>query len=181
MLRGPRFIGPGDTLLDSAHPLTSCWMRLLALGLLLAACGGSTSFGEATPHPRVEVGTGREFIALQDGATLELVRGGQGSQHVFVSLRAWELAPLTALVELSLTRTGDGQVVSVPYKVRLPFEAGTGEGAPATVDGILLAVPDPVLALGQELRLTATLQDASGERATDARTVTLEWCTDACP
>lgn len=155
---------------------------LLAVGLLLAGCGAASDGSEGPLMPaRIEVGTGRRFTALQAGATLALVSGSQGSQHVFVSLRAWELSPLTALVELSLTRTEDGREVSAPYKVRLPFEPGTDSEAPATLESLLLVVPDPALAVGHEVRLTATVQSESGERATDARTVTLQWCTDMCP
>lgn len=154
----------------------------LLLCLLLTACGASTS-SEPPPPPRVEVGTGRAFTPLEAGASLELVRGSQGSQHVFVSLRAWELAPLTAQVELSLALAEDGRVVSAPYKLRLPFEPGTDAEAAATLESLLLVVPDAALAVGREVRLTASVQAESGVSATDTRTATLEWCTSAtlCP
>lgn len=194
------FIGPGDTLRDLFSPPSPrlapalvlhrsrrppararTWRGLLALGLLLAGCGDASSSDAPHSPPRVEVGTGREFTVLEEGATLELVRGSQGSQHVFVSLRAWELSPLTAQVELSLARTEDGRAVSAPYKLRLPFEPGSGAEAPATLESLLLVVTDPELAVDREVRLTATVQSESGARATDARTVTLQWCTTMCP
>lgn len=153
------------------------WGGLLALGLVLAGCG----VDEPPPRqpPRIEVGTGRQFTALGPGATLELVRGSQGSQHVFVSLRAWELTPLTARVTLSLERAEDGLRVSSPHEVRLPFEAATTPDAPAELEGLLLVVPDPAPALGREVRLTASIETESGERATDARSATLQWGTTA--
>ncbi|MFY0526970.1 hypothetical protein ACN28I_28805 [Archangium gephyra] len=147
---------------------------LLALGLWLAGCGVGESPPPAPP-PRLEVGTGRHFTVLGEGATLELVRGSQGSQHVFVSLRAWDLTPLTARVTLSLARTEDGLRVSSPYEVRLPFEAATTPDAPAELEGLLLVVPDPSPALGREVRLTASIETQSGERATDTRSATLQW------
>jgi hypothetical protein len=151
---------------------------LLALGLLLAGCGVDET---PPPTPRLEVGTGRYFTALGDGATLELARGCQGSQHVFVSMRAWDLASLNARVTLTLERAADGLVVSSPYAIRLPFEAGTTPDAPATLEGLLLVVPDPAPALGREVRLTASIETEASERATDTRSATLQWGTETCP
>lgn len=154
------------------------WGGLLALGLLLAGCGEPVS---PPRTPRLEVGTGLLFTALGEGATLELARGCQGSQHVFVSMRAWELASLTARVTLSLERVEDGRVVSSPYSVRLPFEAGSSPDAPASLEGLLLVVPDPAPSLGREVRLTASIETESSERATDTRSATLQWGTETCP
>lgn len=111
---------------------------------------------------------------------LELARGCQGSQHVFVSMRAWELTSLTARVTLSLERVEDGRVVSSPFALRLPFEAGTTRDAPATLEGLLLVVPDPAASLGREVRLTASLETEASERATDTRSATLQWGTETC-
>lgn len=160
------------------RPCVTASGTVLALVLLLAACGTAT---EESPAPRVEVGTGRQFTALAEGALLELVRGSQGGQHVFVSLRAWGLSPLTAQVELSLVRVDDGRVVSAPHNLRLPFQPGADPTAPATLEGLLLVVPDPELAVDREVRLVANVHAESGALATDARTATLRWCTTQCP
>ncbi|HYO72005.1 MAG TPA: hypothetical protein VEU33_38615, partial [Archangium sp.] len=118
---------------------------------------------------------------LGDGAVLELARGCQGSQHVVVSLRAWELTSLTARVTLSLERVEDGRVVSSPFALRLPFEAGASPEAPATLEGLLLVVPEPASSLGREVRLTASLETEASERATATRSATLQWGTGTCP
>src|SRR5690606_27155535 len=77
------------------HHLGGSWRGawLLGLGLLLAGCpeGGPT---EPDPSLRLEVGTGQQhFTPLAEGETLFLRQGCQGSQHIFVSLRAWGLPP----------------------------------------------------------------------------------------
>ena len=152
---------------------------LSLLGLLLAGCGVEQPPPRAPP--RLEVGTGRSFTALGEGAVLELARGCQGSQHVFVSMRAWELTSLTARVTLSLERVEDGRVVSSPFALRLPFEVGATPDAPATLEGLLLVVPDPAASLGREVRLTASLETEASERASDTRSATLRWGTETCP
>ena len=136
-----RFSGLGDLLRDTFRPLRPGWGGLLVLGLWLAGCGVDES-PPARIAPAPGSGDGTLFTALGEGAALELVRGSQGSQHVFVSLRAWELTPLTARVTLSLERTEDGQQVSSPYEVRLPFEAATTPDAQAELEGLLLVVPN---------------------------------------
>ncbi|MBN1205297.1 MAG: hypothetical protein JXB05_10265 [Myxococcaceae bacterium] len=154
---------------------------LLALGLCLAACGEDVPDEPPGPPARLAVGTGLTFTALEEGATLELIQGCQGSQHAFVSLQAWELTSLTARVELSLERTSNGDKVSNDYKVLLDFEEPLSAGEPALLEGLLLVVPDPNRAVGQEVRLKASILSESNQRATDLRTATLQWGTPTCP
>jgi hypothetical protein len=158
------------------------WVTLAAL-LLGVACGGPLPPPEQPAPPlRVEVGTGRsgQFTPVAEGDTLRLQRGCQGSQHIFVSLRAWGLAPDKALVTLALRRTADGQVVSLPYRLRLPFTSPSPE-APAELTGLLLVVPEPTEALGRGVALEATVEDEAGHSASDRRGGTLQWGPDACP
>lgn len=65
----------------------------LSVLLLVAACGG----GEPDPgsdcgpqaEPTLEIGTGlKEFLPLQDGDPLPLIRGSQGGVHLELALRA---------------------------------------------------------------------------------------------
>ncbi len=154
------------------------WSALLAASLGLAGCPepgpgpGPDPVGEPL---RFEVGTGRRFTPIEEGDTLELVSGGQGSQHVFVSMRAWDLTQLRGRVEMSLERTSDGSRVSSPYVVDLRFSAGIVPGDPASLEGLLLVVPDASQAVGQQVRLKASFVAESGEHGSDERTATLQW------
>lgn len=159
------------------------WRGLLALGLGLglAGCGADIMDPPDAPPVRIEVGTGLGFTAMTPGSTLELIRGCQGSQHVFVSLRAWELPTLRNTVQLFLERTSDGVDVSAPYNVQLRFAAPERDGEPALLEGLLLIVPDPDAAVDREVRLSATLESEDGQQATDARTANLQWGPPTCP
>jgi hypothetical protein len=152
---------------------------VLALGLSLVGCGK-----DAPPEPptiQLELGTGQQFTPVADGDALRLQRGCQGSQHVFVSLRAWGLPSEPVFVELSLTRTEDEQRVSRPYRVRYLFAQGSEPNAPDELPGLLLAVPTADEAVGKAVRLSAMVETDSGQRGTDSRTGTVEWGPDACP
>ncbi|RKG88399.1 hypothetical protein D7V97_42775 [Corallococcus sp. CA053C] len=127
------------------------------------------------------MGTGGMFTALQDGDTVELNSGFQGGQHVFVSLRAWELTTLSSRVELSLERTSDGNRVSVPYEVDLRFSPSPQPGEPAMLEGLLLQVTDASKAVGQEVRLNASFESNTGEHGSDSRTVIIQWASDLEP
>jgi hypothetical protein len=151
---------------------------LLAMSLGLTGCPGPEP---EAPPVRFEVGTGRRFTAIEDGATLELVRGSQGGQHVFVSLRAWNLTDTTARVEMSLERTSDGRKVSSDYAVNLRFTQGPGADEPALLEGLLLVVPDPTLAVGHEVRLKASFLSSYGQRGEDSRTGTVQWAASFLP
>jgi hypothetical protein len=154
------------------------WGGLLALSLGMTGCPAPEPEGEPV---RFEVGTGRRFTGLEEGATLELVRGSQGGQHVFVSMRAWNLTDINARVEMSLERTSDGRQVSSNYAVDLRFVQGLGEGEPALLEGLLLQVPDASLAVGQQVRLKASFESDSGQYGEDSRTGTLQWASSPFP
>jgi hypothetical protein len=151
---------------------------LLALGLGLAGCPepgpgpGPDPVGEPL---RFEVGTGLRFTPIEEGARLALESGGQGSQHVSVSMRVWDLSEMRARVELSLERTSDGARVSAPYAVDLRFSQYLPPGEPSRLEGLLLVVPDPSEAVDREVRLKASFVAESGEHGSDTRTVILKW------
>ncbi|MCP3059698.1 hypothetical protein LXT21_13000 [Myxococcus sp. K38C18041901] len=165
--------------------MRTAWLWPLATTAWLMGCGeGSERAPEepSTTPPRVAVGVGRpgQYIPVKAGDTLRLQRGCQGSQHVFVSLQAWNLEPLSATVSLSLTRRSDGQRVSLPYQLRLPFEPANTQ-RPAMLSGLLLVVPEPSEALGEPVTLEARLEDAQGQSSTDTREGVIQWGADACP
>lgn len=152
----------------------------LALGLLLCGCPESPP-PEPSPDMRLEAGTGQqEFAPLADGDTLLLHQGCQGSQHTYVSLRAWGLPSDPVIVELSLTRTGDGKKVSSKYRVRYLFEQSASEEFPDELPGLLLPVSDPSAAVGRAVQLSASVELDSGVILTDSRTGTLQWGDSAC-
>ncbi|MFP2927419.1 hypothetical protein ACLESO_19910 [Pyxidicoccus sp. 3LG] len=156
------------------------WGGLAALGLGLTGCPGDGPEPIGDPV-RFEVGTGRYFTPLEEGATLELVEGGQGSQHVFVSMRAWDLTDMNARVEMSLKRTSDGARVSSRYRVDLRFDRGLMEGDPAQLEGLLLVVPDVAEAVGQEVRLEASFTAENGQHGSDSHLGTLQWAETTFP
>ncbi len=164
----------------------------LALVWLAAGCAGLPADGDGAgedggpmvlddagvPAPfEVEIGTGREtFKTLNDGDTLYLERGFQGLQHVLVSVRAPELEEARYLVDFSLTRTRDDEVVSEPSVVRLPFEASSGAGVQIT--GYQLVIRDPDEAVGEEAVVRMVLENDNDEHSADARTVNVAWAPD---
>ena len=148
-------------------------LGLCVLGLILVA--GCPEPGPEGPPVILEVGSGLEFTPIEAGSVLPLSRGNQGGQHVYVSLRAWDMTVYRNTVELSLERVSDGQRVSANYEVRLSFDAPTAAGEPALLEGLLLVVPDAYTALGQEVRLKASIESDEGHLASDTRTATVEW------
>jgi hypothetical protein len=149
----------------------------LALSLGLAGCPG----GPDGPLRQFEVGTGLSFTPIEEGSTLELNSGGQGSQHVFVSLRVWELTSVKAKVKMSLERVSDGERLSAPYSVNLRFDQALREGEPAKLEGLLLVVDDPFEAVDREVRLNASFESDDGEHGSDSRTGTLHWAETTFP
>ena len=154
--------------------------RMLALGLLLAGCPEGEPIEPGPSALSLEVGTGRQFTPLAEGGTLLLQRGCQNSQHLFVSLRAWGLPPDPVMVDLSLTRTEDGQRVAPAFRVRYLFAQGTGD-APDELTGLLLQLPNPEPAVGRTVRLVASVETDAGKIVEDAHTGPLEWGPSACP
>ena len=69
-----------------ASPSTAGFVVLVG-SLILAACGAGPESGE------FEVGTGTwRFESVVDGQPVDLVRGAQGGWHVWVSVRATDVA-----------------------------------------------------------------------------------------
>lgn len=152
-------------------------LHLLAFALL-AACDPVDVGPDANIAPSLEVGTGDvAFTSFEDGDTLELVRGAQGAQHVWVALRASGIDPRGTILNLALTRDRDGAVVSQTFHVRVSLTPVEGERY-AEVTGLTLVVPDPAQALLEDLTLRATVteqESAGGRMATRERRVRVAW------
>jgi len=154
----------------SLAPLASC-----------AAPPGSTTDDAATLPPGVLLlGEGAsDFRAVEDGDTLLIAQGCQGSQHVWITLRSEDMDPRGMVVELELVRADDDTLVSSPFLLRLSFTPDTG-GAFAQLTGLTLLIPDPDLAIGHDLILRGRLEDRNGVEALAERSVQIEWGTEVC-
>ena len=149
--------------------------------VLLVACGsgapsdgGTDGADVSVPEPELIVGSGEtELSPLTDGETVELVRGHQGLQHIVIALRFTGMDPDSTTVELALRRVRDGQLVSDRYRVRLPFEAR--EDGWFERPGILLVVPEPTDALGEELHLTARIENRADQTAETEAKLRIAW------
>jgi hypothetical protein len=146
-------------------------MKALAGAWLFASwgCGGGSS-----PPLEIELGTGRPgvFTLIQDDDTVELVRGSQGSQHIWVSLRATGLSGHRARV-LLVCADGDGREIAATHDVARDFAPVLG--APyEQLDGLRLVVPNPPEVIGKSIRLSARVRNGTSETE-KARTVTVQW------
>ena len=160
----------------------------LATGSLALGCGGVLPTEDAggdvgdAPVPEngeLVLGTGElDFTPITEGQTLLLARGCQGSQHVWISLRASsDFNPRGMNVQLELRRTSDGLRRSLEFLVRLSFET---TAAGHTLPGLTLQVPESELTIGESLALVATITDASGRASRASRQVQVAWGTETC-
>lgn len=130
---------------------------------------------------RLVLGEGEdELVPIEDGRTLLLARGCQGSQHVWVSLRAArDFDPRGVTVQLDLFRARDDLRVSLEFLVRLSFTTDAAGSAHDLV-GLTLQVPMPETAIGEDLRLVGRITDRNGMTATAERSVRVVWGTEVC-
>jgi len=186
------FILPGEASMTRRSPRTIpvalCGSALL-VGLV--ACGaeedpmgpppeadaGPMSLPDTgpVPEPELMLGTGeRGFEPVSDGQVLPLIRGPQGLQHVWISLRAQDFDPNRAIIALSLERERDGRATTEPYRARLPFEVDPA-GVYVERIGIQLVVPNPNLVLGEDLLLTAGIENPLGAEGAASAHITVQW------
>ncbi len=170
---------------SSNFGLLSIGTALIAL-LVAAGCGDDTT---APPGdgggPHIEIGTGPigEYTPVADGDTALLVRGSQGGQHVWVGLRAWGLVTSPgALIQLRLEGESDGEMLSIPFQVRLTFSDTLPPDADYTqLSGLSLVVIDPDVAFSQPVTIRArVLENRTGglEAETAVTGLTVEWDPD---
>ncbi len=122
----------------------------------------------------MELGTGElTFYPVEDGDTVELVRGFQGLQHVWLAFRVWNLDPERTITEVELIRDRDGLVVSPAYRVRLPFEM-TPEGYAQRTGLTLVVDHDPNQVIDESMTIRASCEDGHGSVEVERR-VTVVW------
>jgi len=159
-------------------------MRALhTLALLLASCAttpGDDPDAATLPPGTLLLGEGeRDFRAIEDGDTLLIARGCQGSQHVWMTLRSEDMDPRGMVVELAIVRADDDTLVSSPFRLRLSFTPDGG-GAFAQLTGLTLQIPEPDLAIGHDLVLRGRLEDRNAVEALAERSVRVEWGDEVC-
>jgi hypothetical protein len=150
---------------------------LLTIALLLAACDPIDVAPDAYVEPALEVGNGDvAFRSFDDGDTLDLVRGTQGLQHVWIALRTWGIEPRATILSLALVRDRDDMVVSQAFYVRVSLTPVEGE-LYSEVTGLTLVVPSPDEALEEGLTLRASVTEAGeeGEIVTSDRAIRIAW------
>ncbi len=153
---------------------------LLACDPMSGAPDASACAWTPSGAPSVEVGTGSDsFVAFSDGDTLDLITGCQGSQHIFVGLRARGLLPCGTILDLAVIRDRDQMIVSQPFNVRVSLRPADGTDY-AEVYGLTLQVPDPSQALGEALTLRARVLAMDGMRAESIRPIRIEWGVGGC-
>jgi len=121
----------------------------------------------------LELGVGDlAFSGVTPDQSVGLTRGPQGLQHLWVAVRIRSMSPERAIVSLSLTRDLDGQVVSSPFRVRLPFSEHDGY---AERVGLQLVIPDPNVVLGQYATLRGEVVNREAVKAESSAHVVVFW------
>lgn len=132
---------------------------------------------DANVEPRLTVGAGEgRFAEFADNDTLPLVSGCQGSQHVWVALRAEGIERTGTIIELELIRLSDMMPVSQTFRVRISFRDVGASFVELT--GLTLIVDDPDEALGEDLLLRATIEDRNEIELTEERPIRIEFDPD---
>lgn len=152
---------------------------LLAL-LVLLECGTDPPPDPMLP-PELVLGVGEgRFEPFDDGATLDLVSGCQGLQHVWVAMRGQGIDPRGTLVDLSLRRVADDVMVSQVFRVRISMQPVAELDGVYELYGLTAIVPTPDDAIGQDLLLRATVTDRAGLEIADERPVRIAWGPGGC-
>ena len=144
----------------------------LSLGLFAAAAlAGCATVEPVEPgEASLELGTGSwRFEPLEDGETLELVRGAQGGWHVWLSVRvegmAGEPPPLRFTMQPSDESRGADS-----FEVALRFDPPREDGARQLV-GYTGIVSDPACLVGELLRVEVEMPGPDGAMLRSERDV----------
>lgn len=142
---------------------------LFAAALLGCASEVPVEPGEAS----LELGTGSwRFESIEDGESVELVRGAQGGWHVWLSVRVegmtTEPPPLTLTMQ-----PADGSREPDTLNVTLPFDPPRADGARQMV-GYTGIVRDPACLVGELLRVQVEMPGPDGAMMRSERDVMIE-------
>lgn len=164
--------------------LPSCAVILVASGCVTGECVPERDGGPPSDAPMGDANVPEGTLTLcegelacrpiEDGDVLQIVRGCQGSQHVWITLRTEGLGAPGNVIDISLVRAVDEEPVSETYHLLLSLVPdATGESAQLT--GFTLIIPSPDASIGDDLVLRASARDRMGRDAWASRRVQLEW------
>jgi hypothetical protein len=164
-------------------------IRAFCAALLLAACADDDGMPDGGPLPdaigaELLIGTGGIdcYLPLEDGDVAYLARGCQGSQHVWISLRARGLDLRSPLIQMRGVRASDASDEIGPVvQTRLTFDPIEGEDWFA-LDGMRILVPEPDAVAGEEVVLGVRVREnrSPGITVEREKRVTLEWGPETC-
>lgn len=135
---------------------------------------------QATPLS-VQVGTGQmgSFRQVEPGQGLLLQRGCQGSQHIFTGVRVWGAeGPLQ--IHVSILRSEDRVLASVPLEVRLPAERDPQEATALRITGLTPVIEVPRDVLDRKVEVLVKLTDAKGRSGAGLMAGVVSWGPDSC-
>jgi hypothetical protein len=121
------------------------------------------------------------YLPVEDGDVAFLARGCQGSQHVWISLRARGLDLRSPLIQARGFRASDEVEIGPLVQTRLTFDPIEGEDWLA-LDGLRILVPEPDAFVGDEVVLRVRVRENRSPGITVERDkrVVLEWGTEDC-
>ncbi len=144
---------------------------------LLLACSAAvptdsaataTTFGcDVSDAPVLTIGTGNPVVALDDGASADLVTGPQGGHHIELGLLADGLDASTTLEALFVGLSGEDEVArALP---RLDFVCDASSGTRLARNILLIFNEDVVPSAldGQTVHVEASVTDAAGRAVVD--------------
>ncbi|HEY8428812.1 MAG TPA: hypothetical protein VIL20_10575 [Sandaracinaceae bacterium] len=138
--------------------------------ILLAAALATGCAAASESGARLELGTGTiRFEPVEDGATLPLIRGAQGGWHVWIAVRAEGLESDGGMLSIE-HQPADESAPPVAATLGVRFDPPDAEGRRSYL-GWPAILADPSCAVGELLRVRATLTTPDGMQLADERHV----------
>jgi len=141
----------------------------LAVVLAAASCGSEPAASEAP----LELGTGEwRFEPLTDGQEVWLVAGSQGGYHVWASFLSEGLSPDGVTLDIDTQLADESRA---PETSHVTVDMAASETGGVELLGWPARIWKPGCVMDKLMRLTATITDQSGVRASDERTLLVRW------